>query len=186
MTFVPFSKLRKFMMNEISMKAEKVDRELCKKPILTDPVLATSTFGEYEDYPMSSLGEVYEDSTNKETVFKTRFYVIKATPENIDDYVENYAPKGTSRGRPVYKVQLLVKDPSTALNDNLYKVYLYSHNGLGKEFFPGVDPSSAQTSGGHAKLKKHLATLLKFNVHVEAVLERVGGAFFIRDTVMKS
>jgi hypothetical protein len=81
---------------------------------------------------------------------------------------------------------MLVKDPSTALNDNLYKVYLYSHNGHGKEFFPGLDPASAQSPAAHSKLKKFQSTLLKFNVHVEAILERVGGAFFIRDTEMKN
>jgi hypothetical protein len=67
----------------------------------------------------------------------------------------------------------------------LYKVHLYSHNGLGKDFFPGIDPSSAQTSSSHSKLEKYQGTLLKFNVHVEAILERVGGAFFVRDTEMK-
>lgn len=82
-------------------------------------------------------------------------------------------------------MQFLIKDPSTALNDNLYKVYLYSHGGLGKEFFPGVDPSSAQTPSGHSKLRKYASTLMKFNVHIDAVLEKVGGAFFIRDTEMK-
>lgn len=79
----------------------------------------------------------------------------------------------------------MVKDPSTALNDNLYKVYLYSHNGLGEDFFPEQTPASVQGTNSYSKLKKHQATLLKFNVHVEAILERVGGSFFIRDTTMK-
>lgn len=82
-------------------------------------------------------------------------------------------------------MQLLVKDPSTALNDNLYKVYLYSHKGMGADFFPKVDPSSVQSSAGYSKLRKCKETLLKFNVHVEAVVEKVGGSFLIRDTEMK-
>ena len=80
---------------------------------------------------------------------------------------------------------MLVKDPSTALNDNLYKVYLYSQGGLGTEFFPKLDPASAQSPSNYSKLKKFQATLLKFNVHVEAIVQKVGGAYFIRDTEMK-
>lgn len=48
-----------------------------------------------------------------------------------------------------------------------------------------MDPASAQNSSGYSKLKKYQNTLLKFNVHVEAILEKIGGAFFIRDTEMK-
>ena len=41
-------------------------------------------------------------------------------------------------------------------------------------------------SNHYAKLKKYQETLLKFNVYVDAILEKVGGSFFIRDTEMKS
>jgi hypothetical protein len=81
---------------------------------------------------------------------------------------------------------MLVKDTSTALNDNLYKVYLYSHGGLGAEFFPKIEPASAMSPSNMAKLKGYKADLLKFNVHVEAILEKVGGAYFIRDTQIKA
>lgn len=84
-----------------------------------------------------------------------------------------------------YKIQFLVKDSSVALNDNLYKVYLYSHKGLGKEFFQKLEPSTVEGSNHYAKLKKYQATLMKFNVYVDAILEKVGGSFFIRDTEMK-
>lgn len=74
----------------------------------------------------------------------------------------------------------MVKDPSTALNDNLYKVYLYSHSGLGEDFFPNISPSDCASGESLSNLKKYQATLLKFNVHVEAILEKIGGSFFIR------
>lgn len=93
MTFVPFSMLSKQLQNEISMSPEKVDRELFKKPILTEPVLATRTFGKYADLPLSTLSEMYEEGANRETIFKTRFYVVKMTPDNVEDFVENYTPK---------------------------------------------------------------------------------------------
>jgi hypothetical protein len=96
MTFVPFSLLKDQLEKEISINPEKTDKELFKKPILTDPVLATSTFGKYADLPLTTLSDVYDDSTNKETIFKTRFYVIKVTPDNVEDYVENYVPKDSN------------------------------------------------------------------------------------------
>lgn len=205
MTFVPFSKINKEMMHEISMNPDKVDKELFKKPILTEPVLATRTFGEYAKLPLTTLDEMFDSVANSKVskagsseseVFRTRFYVVKMIPNKVEDFVENYIPKSTKRtpsmkvktkGQPVYKILMLVKDSSTALDDNLYKIYLYSHNGLGREFFPNVDVESAQ---GSLKLQKFQQTLLKFNVHVEAIVERGNqtghqASFFIRDTVMK-
>lgn len=93
MTFVPFSLLKDQLEKEISMGSEKVDKELFKKPILTEPVLATATFGKYSELPLTTLSDVFDDSTNKESIFRTRFYVIKVTPDNVEDYVENYSPK---------------------------------------------------------------------------------------------
>lgn len=93
MTFVPFSLLSKQLLSEISMNPEKIDKELLKKPILTEPVVASTTFGKYADLPLSTLSELFEDSSNKDTVFKTRFYVIKMTPNDAEDFVQNYTPK---------------------------------------------------------------------------------------------
>ena len=59
-------------------------------------------------------------------------------------------PKG--KDDAAYKIQFLVKDSSVALNDNLYKVYLYSHKGYGKEFFPKIEPSTVEGSNHYAKL----------------------------------
>jgi hypothetical protein len=96
MTFVPFSKLIKDLDLKISMNPEKTDKFLCSKPILTEPVIKTKTFGKYADLPMSTLSEIYDDSSNKEKVFKTRFYVLEMTPKVVDDFVENYVPKDIS------------------------------------------------------------------------------------------
>jgi len=85
---------------------------LFKKPILTEPVLITKTFGKYTDLPLTPLYDIFEEPNNKETVFKTRFYVIKVSPNDVEDFVENYVPnsgtssvrKTDSKERPVYKV----------------------------------------------------------------------------------
>jgi len=56
---------------------------------------------------------------------------------------------------------------------------------LGKEFFQKLEPSTVEGSNHYAKLKKYQSTLLKFNVYVDAILEKVGGSFFIKETEMK-
>ena len=202
MNFVPFSQLNKKLMSEISMNPDKVDKELFKKPILTEPVLATRTFGDYSKLPLTSLSDMFDNPDSDETIFRTRFYVVKMTPDKPEDFIEMYTPKGSkatpsmklkNKTEPAYKVQFLAKDPSTAIDDYLYKIYLYSHKSLGREFFPNVDLMNCSSSG-QAKininaLQKFKETLLKFNVHVEAVVEKVvngkSASFFIRDTIMK-
>jgi hypothetical protein len=202
MTFVPFSMLNNKMMSEISMNPDKVDKELFKKPILTEPVLATRTFGDYSKLPLTTLSEMFDSSNSEETIFRTRFYVVKMTPDNSEDFIEMHVPKSSkatpsmkakAKGESAYKVQFLAKDPSTAIDDFLYKIYLYSHNGLGREFFPNVDLLNCsrvnQAQININALQKFQQTLLKFNVHVEAVVEKVmnnkSASFFIRDTIMK-
>lgn len=106
MTFVPFSKLAKSLTKEISANPEKVDKELIKKVILTEPVLATQTTGDYASLPVTELCDIFEDVTEKDAVFRTRFSVLKVTPERVEDYVEDYTPKDSSRSKPVYKVTL--------------------------------------------------------------------------------
>ncbi len=104
MTFVPFSKLAKSLSGQISLNSEKVDKELVKKVILTEPVLATTTFGKYSDLPLTELADIFEDVTEKDAVFRARFSILKVTPDRVEDYVEEYTPKGSSRSKPVYKV----------------------------------------------------------------------------------
>lgn len=117
MTFLPFSALNKQLLSEISMNSEKIDKELLKKPCLTEPVIATKTQGEYKNLPLTSLGEIFEDPTNKDSVFRTRFYVVKMSPNDADDFIESYTPKKSdktsstktlkSSRKPCYKVSIV-------------------------------------------------------------------------------
>lgn len=106
MTFVPFSRLAKSLDSQISLSPDKVDKELIKKVILTEPVLATTTFGDYSELPLTELSEIFEDVTDKDAVFRARFSILKITPDRVEDYVEEYTPKGAPRSKPVYKVSV--------------------------------------------------------------------------------
>ena len=79
-------------------------------------------------------------------------------------------------------MQLLCKDVSTQNNNNTYKILLYSHEGLGENFF-GVAPANLHKDAKAAtKVGEFAKMLTKFNSWVDAVVERRGGFYFIKDT----
>lgn len=76
-----------------------------------------------------------------------------------------------------------MKDVSTEHNHNHYRVLVYSHEGLGANFFGKAanlhsDKAAAKRVAGHAE------TLTAFNSWVDAVVERRNGFYFIKDTKM--
>lgn len=80
-------------------------------------------------------------------------------------------------------MQFLCKDVSTQFNSNTYRVLLYSHEGLGANFFGGK-PASLHSAAASKKMDAHLNTLTKFNSWVDCVVERRNGYYFIKDTKM--
>ena len=81
-------------------------------------------------------------------------------------------------------MQLLVKDASTLSNTNGYKILNYSHEGLGGNFF-GKASNMHSDSAGLKRLENQVATLKKFNVWVDAVVERRNGWYTIKDTKLR-
>jgi len=80
-------------------------------------------------------------------------------------------------------VQLLVKDISTQFNSNYYRVLVYTHDGLGKEFFGGAAPANLhKDAAAKKKIDEYAEQLTKFNSWVDAVVERKNGFYFIKDT----
>jgi len=76
-----------------------------------------------------------------------------------------------------------VKDVSTALNNNTYRVLLYTHDGLGANFFGGVAADNLhKNNDARKKLEEYEGILTKFNSIVDAVDEKRNGFYFIRDT----
>lgn len=60
----------------------------------------------------------------------------------------------------------------------MYKVFLYRDASKQIDFYRGlrVDNKTPQI------VDKALENLMRFNVHLDAVLKRVGGAYFIEET----
>lgn len=84
----------------------------------------------------------------------------------------------------IYQVQFLVKDVSTQFNNNVYRVLLYTHEGLGANFFPQKAANLWSDSKASSKVKESVELLTKFNSWVDCVVERRNGYYFIKDTKM--
>ena len=93
--------------------------------------------------------------------------------------------KGAKGGELVWNVQLCVKDASTLSNANQYKILNYSHEGLGANFL-GKAVNLHNDAAAAKRVEKTLANLQKFNVWVDAVVERRNGWYFIKDTRVRA
>jgi hypothetical protein len=78
----------------------------------------------------------------------------------------------------------LVKDASTQVNNNTYKILLYSHEGLGEGFFGMSADNMHKNAAAAKKLDAYAGQLTRFNCWVDAVVERRNGFYFIKDTKM--
>ena len=118
--------------------------------------------------------------------------MIKFSFNDIRDAVKVYdrktkklsSAKGAKGGELVWNVQLSVKDASTLSNANQYRVLNYSHEGLGAAFF-GKATNLWNDAAGVKRVEKQVANLLKFNVWVDAIVERRNGWYFIKDTKLR-
>jgi len=117
--------------------------------------------------------------------------VTKVEPSAPVECVQSYnkgtkkcsSTKSTKGGDLVYRMQFLVKDVSTQFNNNVYRVLLYTHEGLGSNFLP--KPTDLHSNkAALKKVEDSVALLSRFNSWVDAVVERRNGYYFIKDTKM--
>ena len=87
--------------------------------------------------------------------------------------------KGVKGGEFIYQMQFLCKDVSTQSNNNVYRILLYTHEGLGSNFFT-IKPNNDDKT--KTRLTSIVGTLTRFNSWVDAVVERRNGYYFIKDT----
>ena len=139
----------------------------------------------------TSLEELFGGKLSGDT-FRTSFCVTAVAPGDIRDAVKVYdrktkkvsSAKGAKGGELVWNVQLTVKDAQTLSSANQYRILNYSHEGLGANFFGKA--TNLWTDGAAAKrVEKAVANLLKFNVWVDAVVERRNGWYYIKDTKLR-
>jgi Telomeric single stranded DNA binding POT1/CDC13 len=176
----------------------KVADEKVDKASLTgvNATFLTEVDKKHAGLPVHSLQDLFhnvetdKDLQSKDT-FRTQFYVTKIESADVKEWTKSFDKKtkkassfkGTKGGaNAIYQVQLLVKDVSTQFNNNTYRVLLYTHDGLGANFFNTPADNLYTNAGAAKKLQEYSGLLTKFNSWVDAVVERKNGFYFIKDT----
>jgi len=180
------------------VKAKVADEKLDKASINgVNATILTEVDKKYANLPVTSLQDLFhnvesdKDLQAKDT-FRAQFYVTKVEPAgDVREWTKSYDKKtkkassfkGAKGGaNAIYQVQFLVKDVSTQFNNNTYRVLLYTHDGLGANFFNTPADNLYSNDKARKKIEEYNGLLTKFNSWVDAVLERKNGFYFIKET----
>jgi len=188
MTFISSSKLGA----SFSKVANETNTEKAalKSSVSMTPVVLTEVDKKHQSLQTTSLHDLFHSPDNSTNTFRTCFYVTRVEPGNVCEAVKGYdrksrktsSTKGSKGGDLIYQVQFLAKDVSTQFNNNVYRVLLYTHEGLGANFFP-TRPANLHTEAkARTRLEDNFNLLTRFNSWVDAVVERRNGFYFIKDT----
>ena len=107
------------------------------------PCILTEIDQKHRALPSTSLHDLFHAPDNSTSTFRTCFYITKVEPSNLTDAVKSWDKtkkkakdaKGVKGGEFIYQMQFLCKDVSTQSNNNVYRILLYTHEGLGSNFF---------------------------------------------------
>ncbi len=194
-TFISSSKLAKEVKSKVS-DDKSVEKAALKQQMSLNAVVLTEVDKKHANLPYHSLQDLFHHESDKEIAskdtFRVQFYVTKAEPSDVKEWVKSYdrktkkasSLKGAAGkgGDNIYQVQFLVKDASTQLNNNTYRILLYTHEGLGANFFGVKADNLYKNNDARKKLEEYEKMLTKFNSYVDAVVERRNGFYFIKDT----
>lgn len=196
-TFISASKLAKEVKAKVS-DDRATEKAALKQDVPLSATVLTEIDKKHAGLPLHSLQDLFHNvDSDKELAgrdtFRTQFYVTKIEPADVKEWVKAYdrktkktsSLKGSAAkgGDNIFQVQFLVKDASTQLNNNTYRILLYTHDGLGANFFNGVKADNLyKNNDARKKLEDYAELLTKFNSYVEAVVERRNGFYFIKDT----
>jgi hypothetical protein len=138
MTFIGSSKLAASV-SKVSNESS-TEKDALKSAVSMAPVVLTEVDKKWAHLPNTSLHDLFHSSDNSTNTFRTCFYVTRVEPGNAADACKSYnrSSKKTSNncnsGDLIYQVQFLAKDVSTNFNNNVYRILLYTHEGLGGNF----------------------------------------------------
>ena len=139
MTFINSSKTAAGVSKVADEK--NTEKAALKSKVSMTPVVLTEVDKKHHHLTTTSLHDLFHSPDNSTNTFRTCFYVTKVEPTNVADAVKCYdkkTKKSTAcKGKAtdcIYQVQFLCKDVSTQFNNNVYRVLLYTHEGLGANF----------------------------------------------------
>ena len=188
MTFISSSKLAASL-GRVNNETQ-TEREALRRDFSTTPVVLTEVDRKHQGLQTTSLHDLFHSPDNSTNTFRTTFYVTRVEPGNVSDAVkvwnkksrQSSSAKGSKGGDYIYQVQFLAKDVSTQFNNNVYRILLYTHEGLGANFFPQKPSNLHSDRAASNRLQNSFNLLTRFNSWVDAVVERRNGFYFIKDT----
>jgi Telomeric single stranded DNA binding POT1/CDC13 len=193
-TFISSSKLAKELRAKIS-DDHSVEKAALKQNVSHNAVVLTEVDKKHAALGTTSLQDLFHNGDDKELqaqdTFRTQFYVTKIEPADVREWVKAYDRKAkkvsslkgaAGKGENIFQVQFLVKDASTQLNNNTYKILLYTQDGLGANFFNVKADNLHKNEAARKKLEEASELLTRFNSYVDAVVERRNGYYLIKDT----
>lgn len=189
MTFINSSKLAATVGAKVANERKTEQATLASKTSLT-PVILTEVDKKHAGLQTTSLNDLFHSPDTHTNTFRTCFYVTKVEPGDHKDACKAYDKKTkkvasakTGKGDLIYQVQFLCKDVSTQFNNNVYRILLYTHEGLGANFLPKAANLHSDSKAA-GKVKSAFDLLTRFNSWVDCVVERRNGYYFIKDTKM--
>jgi len=190
MTFINSSKLAASVSKVADEKA--TEKASLKSKVSMTPVVLTEIDKKHHGLTSTSLHDLFHHADSSTNTFRTCFYVTKVEPGNVHEACKAYdkknkkasSAKGGKGGDMIYQVQFLAKDVSTQFNNNVYRVLLYTHEGLGANFFSQKPTNLHGNNAAAGKVKDSFDMLTRFNSWVDCVVERRNGFYFIKDTKM--
>jgi len=191
MTFVTSSKKASEISSKVSDDKSNENKAL-KAPVAMTPVVLTEVAAKHAGLPVTSLHDLFHSPESSTTTFRTCFYVTKVEPGTVAEACKSYdkkskkatSAKGAKGGDLIYQVQFLAKDVSTQFNTNVYRILLYTHEGLGSNFFAQKAANLHSSKDACKKVEAAFGQLTKFNSWFDCVVEKRNGYYFIKDTKM--
>lgn len=188
MTFISSSKLAASLGKV--QNDPQTEKDVLKAPFSVSPVVLTEVDKKHQNLQTTSLHDLFHSPDTSTNTFRTCFYVTKIEPGAVQDAVrlwnrktrQSSSAKGSKGGDYIYQVQFLAKDVSTQFNNNVYRVLLYTHEGLGANFFPQKASNLWSDNKAANRVQGSFDLLTRFNSWVDAVVERRNGFYFIKDT----
>lgn len=140
MTFINSSKLASTVSSKVADE-KATEKASLKSKVSMTPVVLTEVDKKHQNLVNTSLHDLFHQPDYHHNTFRTCFYVTKVEPSSASDCVKAFDKKtkkttaAKKGGDLIYQVQFLVKDVSTQFTNNAYRVLLYTHEGLGANFF---------------------------------------------------
>jgi len=188
MTFVGSSKLAKNLAAKVH-DDQKADAAELQKAVPSHAIVLSEVDKKWAACEHTSLNDLFhQDGALSGNSFRTCFNVVKVEGA-VQDMCRVYnkaskkvaSAKGSKDGNLIWNVSLLCKDASTASNSNKYRVFVNSHEGLGAEFF-GKAANLWDNASAAKKVQAQVDKLVKFNTHVDCMVERKNGQYLVKDT----